>query len=89
MRIRIAIWASIGALVVTFWAFYAVATSPGPFAATGILPALVDLTCPIALARHHTLSFGLVLLGNAATYALVGAAVETIRRHSHSLPTSN
>jgi hypothetical protein len=42
---------------------------------------LVDLTSPIALARHHALSFYFVLLTNAATHALAGTAVEAIRRH--------
>jgi hypothetical protein len=42
---------------------------------------LVDVTCPIALARHHALSFYFVLLMNAATYALVGTIVEAMRRH--------
>ena len=39
------------------------------------------LTCPIALARHYALSFYFVLLVNAATYALAGTIVETMRRY--------
>ena len=71
MKLRIAIWTGVGALVVVFWDLYISATFANP---RGILRTLVDLTCPIALARHHALSFYFVLLVNAATYALVGAA---------------
>jgi hypothetical protein len=78
MKLRIAIWAAIGALVVVLWDSYISKTSPTPL---GALWTLVDLTCPIALARGHALSFYFVLLMNAATYALVGAAVEAMRRH--------
>ncbi len=79
MKLRIAIWAGVGAVVVLLWSFYFFTTSPTPH---GMLWwVLVDLTCPIALARHYALSFHFVLLMNAATYALVGTAVETMRRH--------
>jgi hypothetical protein len=88
MKIRIVIWASVGALVVIFWTLYIAAISPDSLTAAGVLSILADLTCPISLLGHHALSFGLVLLGNAATYALVGAVVEAIRRHSHARPIS-
>jgi hypothetical protein len=79
MKLRIAIWTGVGALVVVLWTLYISATSPTPL---GNVWTLAYLTCPIALARHYALSFYLVLLINAATYALVGTVVETIRRHS-------
>ena len=78
MRLRIAIWAGVGALVVVLWTLYISATSPTPL---GAVWTLAYLTCPIALAHHYALSFYFVLLVNAATYALVGTIVETIRRH--------
>lgn len=78
MKLRIAIWTGLGALVVVFWTLYFSTTSPTPL---GIVRALAYLTCPIALAGHHSLSFYVVLLINAATYALVGMVVETMRRH--------
>jgi hypothetical protein len=78
MKLRIAIWAGIGALVVVAWDLYIAGAPPTPL---GGLWTLVDLTCPIALARHHALSFYFVLLMNAATYALVGMIVEAMRRH--------
>ena len=78
MKLRIAIWAGAGALVVVFWTLYISATAP---AARGTMWTLVYLTCPIALAHHYALSFYLVLLANVATYALVGAVVEAMRGH--------
>ena len=78
MKLRIAIWTSVGALVVVFWTLYISATFPTPL---GIVRTLAYLTCPIALAQHYALSFYFVLLVNAATYALVGTVVETMRRH--------
>ena len=41
---------------------------------------LVRLTCPIALLSFYPLSVYLVLLANAATYALLGLIVENLRR---------
>ena len=81
MTSRIAIWAGAGALVVVFWNLYLLATFPAPLGAMGIL---VHLTCPITLARHHALSLYLVLIVNAATYALIGMVVETMRRQHHA-----
>ncbi len=78
MKLRIAIWSGVGALVVVFWNLYISATSPTPL---GMVWTLAYLTCPIALAHHYALSFYSVLLMNAATYALVGSVVETMRRH--------
>jgi hypothetical protein len=79
MKLRIAIWAGVGALVVVLWNSYITATSPTPL--FGAMWTLTYLTCPIALARHYALSFYFVLLMNAATYALVGTIVEVMRRH--------
>jgi hypothetical protein len=81
MNLRIAIWSGAGALVAILWTLYISATSPAPL---GNLWTLAYLTCPIALARHYALSFYFVFLSNAATYALVGAMVETTRRHYKS-----
>lgn len=86
MKLRIAIWSSVGALVVVFWTLYISATSPTPL---GIVWTLAYLTCPIALAHHYTLSFYFILFMNAATYALAGMVVETMRRHYRSRLISN
>jgi hypothetical protein len=80
MNPRILIWASAGALVVACWTLYMLVTFPTPLATKGFVWSLVCLTCPIALVRNHALSFSFVLLANAATYALFGVIVETIRQ---------
>lgn len=80
MKLRIARWASAGALVVVFWTLYIFVTAP---ATGGIMWTLACLTCPIALARHHALSFVFVLITNAAMYALVGIVVQATREHFH------
>ena len=77
MKVRIAIWAGVGALVVILWTLYISATSP---IHNGALWALAYLTCPIPIAHRYKLSFYFVLLINTATYAFVGAAVESVRR---------
>lgn len=82
MKSAIAMWTGAGALVVVFWTLYLSATAPTGNG--GLVRTLTYLTCPIALAQHHALSFYLVLLVNAATYALVGMVVETVRRQHHT-----
>src|SRR4029077_19138225 len=94
MKFRIAIWTIVGALVVVLWTLYISATSPAPLGAAWTFPLKVYLTpfaslrgvayltCPIALIHlDQPESFYFVLLVNAATYALVGTVVETMRGH--------
>lgn len=48
---------------------------------------LARLTCPIAiLGSHFAISLFWVLLANLATYALLGAAVEMLRRQLRHHP---
>jgi hypothetical protein len=87
MKFRIAIWAAAGGLVVVFWTLYISATSTTP---PGTVRTLAYLTCPIALLHRYALSFYFVLLANAATYALIGTMVESIRRqYKHTRLVSN
>ena len=86
MKYRIAMWASAGLLVAGLWNLYALATFPVPMTSEPIVWTLVRLTCPMAFASFHfhfPVSIYWVLLGNAATYALVGLIVETLRRQLH------
>ncbi len=84
MKYRIAMCASAGFLVAGGWALYALATTPPAFTSTGPLLALVQLTCPIAiLGKFHAISVYSVLLANAATYAMAGLMVETLRQRLH------
>jgi hypothetical protein len=79
MRYRIAGWASAGFLVAGCWAVYFLEAAKD-HAREPIVYILVRLTCPIALFSRYPLSLYLVLLANAATYALIGLIVETLRR---------
>lgn len=81
MKSRIAIWAILGALVVVAWRIYLSATLSNPLGTGGVARALAYLTCPISMAGRHVLGFYSVLIINAATYALIGIVVETMRRY--------
>ena len=79
MKLRIALWSGVGALVVVLWSIYISATLSNPLGSGGIGRALVYLTCPIAVGSRHPQGFYFVLIMNAVTYALVGIVVETMR----------
>ncbi len=81
MKLRIPIWACLGALVAVFWAAYISVTHSNLLGTGGVGRALVYLTCPIAIAGSRPQSFYFVLLVNAVTYALAGAVVEAMRRY--------
>ncbi len=80
MKYRIGMWASAGFLVAGCWAFYALATTPPAMTSADPIMILVRLTCPIALLSSYPIRLYWVLLANAATYALVGLIVETLRQ---------
>lgn len=80
MKSLIAIWACIGTLVALFWALYFAITHHNLMGTGGAGWVLLCLSCPIALVRHHPVSLYLVLAANAATYALAGVVVESVRR---------
>lgn len=89
MKCLIATWATLGALVVVAWSLYIYAISPIQLTAKAVARTLACLTCPIALTHRYPLSFYFVLLANAATCALVGVLVETVRRHYQTRSLSN
>jgi hypothetical protein len=83
MKYRIGMWASAGFLVAGFWALYAFATTPPAMSSADPIVTLVELTCPVVVVSvyfHFGISLYSSLLANAATYALVGLIVETLRR---------
>ena len=80
MKYRIAMWASAGFIVAGCWAIYALATTPPGLTSADPIMTLVRLTCPIALLSFYAIRLYWVLVANAATYALVGLAVETLRQ---------
>jgi hypothetical protein len=91
--IRIATWTIAGFLVSFGWGFYFATTSKG-IPIGSIVYALARLTQPTAavilyLSPASLLGLTLVAITNAATYALLGLMVETVRRHHRPLPFSN
>jgi hypothetical protein len=89
MKLRIAIWTGVGALVVVLWRIYISATLSNPLGTGGLGRALVYLTCPVAMGRQHPQGFYFVLIANAATYALAGVVVETVRPRYRAALISN
>jgi hypothetical protein len=86
VKYRIAMWVSAGLLVVACWQLYIFATAPIPISVEPIVWTLARLTCPVVFASfyfHFGVGFYSVLLANAATYALVGLIVETLRHQLH------
>jgi hypothetical protein len=83
VKYRIAMWASAGLLVAGCWHFYVLATFPMQITSEPIVWTLLRLTCPIAFAGFHfhfPVSIYWFFLANAATYALVGLIVESLRQ---------
>jgi hypothetical protein len=83
MKNRIVIWAAVGFIVAGGWALYA-AASPFTTERTESLWILARITCPITFLSGLPLSLYAVLLANAATYALIGLIVETLREHRNN-----
>jgi hypothetical protein len=85
VKFRIAMWAAAGFIIASGWAVYfLLASKDHPI--EPIVSTLVRLTCPVAIVgSHYPVSLFSSLVSNVATYALVGLAVETLRRQlNHS-----
>jgi hypothetical protein len=83
MKYRIVMWSGAGFLVAGFWALYFFPTAPIPITSTEPMWTLARLTCPIVFASfyfHFPVGVYWTLLSNAATYALVGRIMETLRQ---------
>ena len=89
MKNRIAIWAIVGFLVAGCWAIYAMVSRPPALTHGDPMLILAKITCPISFLSHHPISLVWVLLANAATYALVGFLIETIRQKQHRLKSAH
>lgn len=87
---RIGLWALCGCTVALIWAltFYILGPSNGKYAGQGALlhylghTALLPVTIPLALLGrhyHYAITWFWSAVINAATYALIGLTVETIR----------
>lgn len=83
MKKRIVLWALVGLLVGCVWVAYAFATASDieqRSAANTVAQVLAYVTCPIIAGGPR---FYWIPLANAATYALLGFAWESIRRNSN------
>jgi hypothetical protein len=83
MKHRIMLWASGGFIIAACWFFYSVARPSPITSAEPMVWTLARLTQPLVFASfyfHFGIRFYWVLLANAATYALAGLIVETLRR---------
>jgi len=83
MKHRIVLWASGGFIVAACWFLYSVARATPITSAESMVWTLARLTQPLVFAGfyfHFGIRFYWVLLANAATYALAGLIVETLRR---------
>lgn len=80
MKYRVVGWAILGLFVAAGWGVYfRLANKEIPI--DPIVSFVARLTCPIGiLGSHFAISLYWVLVANLATYALVGVAVETLRR---------
>jgi hypothetical protein len=79
MKYRITIWAAAGFLVASGWAVYLLVRSKDHLIEP-VVSTLIRLTCPIAIVGfHYPVSLYSTLVGNVATYALIGLVVEVLR----------
>jgi hypothetical protein len=89
---RTAMWAGIGAMAAAAWGLY-FATADKAIPIGAVVYILTRLTCPVVAIGLYFFDFPLglnsVIATNAATYALVGLIVETIRQHYQPLNTAN
>ena len=89
MKHRIFMWASLGFLVAGFWAFYVsafFAVYAYPVMSDNPMMPLVEFTCPVVfVSSYFNFPLGVywAFLANAATYALVGLIVDTLRLQLH------
>jgi len=82
-------WATAAALLILRSTLYISAISPTQLTAKAAIWTLACLTCPIALAHRYPSVSMSSFSPNAATYALVGVLVETIRQHYQTRSLSN
>ena len=80
MKLRIALWATAGFLIASGWAaYFFLASKDQPI--QPIVSSFARFTCPIAIfASHHPVSLYSVIAANIVTYAIIGLAIELLRR---------
>ena len=91
MTRRIALWSLAGFIVACGWVLFVGALTPASrveILRSRALWAAIEITAPAALVRHFMLKYYWFILMNALAYALVGLAIELLRRHSLRLLSS-
>jgi hypothetical protein len=78
MNGRISLWALAGLIVASAWALAAMAT--GPWSPSDPIWTIVDITCPVAFLRIFPHKVYWFILLNVVTYAVLGLAIELLRR---------
>jgi hypothetical protein len=84
---RISLWALVGAVVAFLWSLYFTWLTWGayhggpPFEFGAVAQTLANITIPIGplFGRHHAITWYWSMVMNAAMYAFLGLAVETVR----------
>ena len=90
MTRRIALWAVAGFFVASGWVAFVGAFAPAnrvQIMRSHLLITIIEITAPAALLHHVMLKYYWFILMNALVYALIGLAIELLRRHSlHRVP---
>ena len=89
MKRRISLWALLGSSVASFWVLYAIATAPNPSLTHWSVIAVTAPAC--LLGRTMPQAYYTFILLNGCFYALIGLAIELLRKGSylHVHPTHN
>jgi hypothetical protein len=89
MKRRISLWALLGSSVASFWVLYVIATAPH---STLTHSSVLAITAPASLlGRFMPEAYYTFILLNGCFYALIGLAIELLRKgsHLHVHPTHN
>lgn len=82
MQRSLSLWTLAGALVAFGWMMFAASHPMTIFSGWWML---ADITCPPALLRQLPLTWYLVIILNAATYALIGAGINFMHKNRLSI----
>jgi len=85
MTRRIALWSLVGFIVACGWVVLTMSLKPATLIGlehSRYFWTIADITAPAALLRVFMLKYYWFILMNAVVYALVGLAIELLRRHS-------
>lgn len=84
---RIGLWSLAGFAVACGWVAYTFAAFPLQ-TRNHLFWAVVEITAPAALLRHVAIKYYWFILLNAVAYAIVGFAIEIVRRYVRETTSS-